>query len=190
MWSWKKWILIGVSGGATVALAAALTRGLVVSPVASSVVLPAEKPPDWNTGTVSVDQGTATITYEALPGRPAGTPRFSGYVFEFVVQNNTTRDITIPANAGIMRRLVAGGSLVDSSGFAKLRAAALVRANQRATLAVDVEWICLRTDGHGDAHEADPATCYGDLWGGTDAWELFDAANHLQVSLPKPPLTP
>lgn len=189
MLSWKKWALVGISGGAAVALAGALTRSPVGSPAASSVVHATESSPEWNTSAVSVAQGTANVTYEVTSGNSAEKPRFTGYVLEFFVQNDTSRDIRIPANVRVMRRLYVGGPLVDSSRFAKLQAAALVRANQRAAIAVDVDWVCLRIDGHGDAHESDPVACYHDLWGGTDAWELFDSANHLQVRLPKPPLT-
>jgi hypothetical protein len=180
MLSWKMWVVIGASGAAT----AVAIGVLAMNPVVRSTA----RPPDWNTSAVSIVSGKATTTYAVTADAPAGELRFAGYSLGFTVQNNTNRDITIPADATIMRRLYDGGALVDFSGFAKPFTAAFVPANQRAEIDITVDWNCYRVDAHGVGHEGDPEACYRDMWSTGDPFELFDRANHLQVSLPKPAL--
>jgi hypothetical protein len=171
----------GVTGGATLAVIGALITSARVSPTA--------KPPDWDTRAVSIISGRATPTYAVRLNAPTGEPRFGGYLLQFTVQNNTNRDITIPADAMIMRRLYGGGAFVDSSRFAKPFKAAFVPAHQQTELDIKVEWNCFRLNPYGESRDSDPEACYRDLWAGGVAFELFDQANHLQVGLPKPALT-
>ncbi len=184
----KAWAVIGISGGAALALAGALSRGPATRPAASSVARSAATPTEWNFSALSIGQGKASVTYEVAPSDPASKPRFSGYALTFAARNSAGRDVTIPADAAIMRRLYVGGALVDFSTFAQLRRNVVVPAGGQAEITLFVYWNCLRVDAHGQDHEADPDACYRDMWGGTDAFELSDRASHLQVRLPRPPL--
>ena len=186
--SWKTWSLIGITGTAVLAIVAAVATSPAANPPASAALSSASAPPTWDSGALSAAPASATVVYEADKYGAFDGRRFSGFVLEFDIENHTDRDITVPADAAIKRHLEPGGPLIDSSAFARLGTAVTVKANARARVGVNVNWACGRVDGHGDWHEVDPRGCYRDLWGGTSAWELFDSRNHLQVTLPRPPL--
>jgi hypothetical protein len=178
---WKKWIVVGVSGGATLAVVSALIIG--------GVVWFAARPPSWNTSAISVVLGKAEPYYDFTS--PNGKDfRQTGYLLEFALQNNTNRDVTLPETAIVMGRLTDGGVLVDYSTVAKRTKATWIAARQRAALYIDLEVGCTRTDSDGVVHDRDLGVCYTETWAALDALVLFDHVNHLQVNLPKPVLKP
>jgi hypothetical protein len=176
---WKRWVVIGISGGATLAVVGAMIIG--------GVVWFAARPTPWNTSALSVVWGKAETTY-GFSSTNSKDFRQAGYSLDFAIQNNTNRDVTLSETATIMRRLTDGGVLEDYSMVAKPYKAAFIPAGQRAELSIKLDVGCTEEDANGVVHDRDPGVCYKDTWAEMDALVLFDHDHHLQVNLPKPVL--
>ena len=176
--NWRKWVVVGISGGATLAIVCALIVGVVVWFAA--------RPPTWDTDALSVVWGKANTIYDF--GDNGRDFHQAGYSLDFALQNNTNRDVTLPETATIMRRLTDGGVLDDYSTVAKRYKAAFIPARQKAQLSIKLDVGCTSQDEKGVVHDRDPGVCYRDTWAEMDALVLFDQNNHLQVILPKPVL--
>jgi hypothetical protein len=174
---WKKWVVIGVSGGATLAVVGAAIIG--------AVIWFASRPPGWDRNALSVVWSKAETVYDF-----GGVKEFrqTGYSLDFAIQNNTSHDVTLPETASIMRRLIDGGVIQDYSGAAKLYRAAFIPAGQRAEVSIKLDVGCTEEDAGGVVRDRDPGVCYEDTWAGADALVLFDQGGRLQVDLPKPAL--
>jgi hypothetical protein len=176
---WKKWVVIGISGGAALAgVAAAIIGG---------VVWFASRPARWNTSALSVVWGKAETVYDFTSTNRKDF-RQTGYSLDFAIQNNTNRDVTLSESATIMRRLTEGDVLEDYSMIAKPYKAAFIPAGQRAELSIKLDVGCTEEDANGVVHDRDPGVCYKGTWAGANALVLFDHGNHLQLDLPKPVL--
>jgi hypothetical protein len=139
---------------------------------------------NWDTKSVSVVWSEA----HEYAKEEKGELTHGGFVLDYALQNNTDHDVTIPARVTIMQQLTKGGVLNDYSNVAKLRAATFLPARQRAQLSVDVQWGCGEWDFSTNKllkAEA-PEACYARCFAGSDGFILFDHANHLEISLPKP----
>jgi len=109
-------------------------------------------------------------------------------VLNYALQNNTDHDITIPESVTIMQQLTKGGVLVAYSNVAKLDAPTFLPAHQRAQLSVALRWGCGEWDIRSKTilKEEAPEACYARCFADSDGLVLFDHANHLEISLPKP----
>jgi hypothetical protein len=167
--SWRKWLVIGISGGVALAVVvAAVIRSRAVT---------------WDTKSVSVVWSEAHETGSIKNGEV----RHEGFSLEYALQNNTGRDITIPESATIMNRLTNGGVLVAYSSVAKPYAATFLPAHQRAQLSISIQWGCDVTDLEGKIlQKEDPEACFARCFADSDGLVLFDKDNHLEIMLPKP----
>jgi hypothetical protein len=168
--TWGKWFLIGVLGLVTLAVIIAM---VIRSRTAG-----------WDTKSVSVVWSEA-YEYMKLENDDF---KHDGFSLQYALQNNTDHDITIPESVTIMQQLTKGGVLVAYSKVAKLRAATFLPARQRAQLTVALLWGCGEYDITSNKllKEEPPEACYARCFAGSDGLVLFDHANHLEISLPKP----
>ena len=89
----------------------------------------------WLSTSPQISKNVAEVIYNFDESK---TFKQSGFDFEFAIQNNTGRDITIPAEVSIMKRIADGGVLADYSLVAKLRNPVFLPAKQRAQLTVSM----------------------------------------------------
>jgi hypothetical protein len=166
---WWKWFLIGMF--------------LIMSAVVI-VMMIRSRTAGWDIKSVSVVSSDVT---EALK-EENGDLIHSEFVLNYALQNNTDHDVTIPEHVTIMQHLTKGGVLVDYSNVAKLRAATFLPARQRAQLSLALHWGCGEWDFKTNkVVKQEPAeACYARCFAGSDGLVLFDHANHLEISLPKP----
>jgi hypothetical protein len=138
----------------------------------------------WDTKSVSVVWSEA---HDRLTEQN-GEFRHAAFSLNYALQNNTDRDITIPESVTIMQRLTKGGVLVPYSNVAKLDASTFLPARQRAKLSVALGWGCGEWDVRMGkiVREEEPEACYARCFADSDGLVLFDHANHLEISLPKP----
>jgi hypothetical protein len=174
MMPWKRWIVIGVSAGATI-----VTIGTFII---GGIVWFASRPPAWDTAALTVISGRADTNY----GLKDNEFIQEGYSLIFALQNNTNRDITIPASVTMMQHLSDGGVLSDYSENARPYSATFIPAHQRAELSIKLVRGCTEEDAKGVVHDREPGVCYKEAWSDSDSLVLFDHVNHLQISLPKP----
>jgi hypothetical protein len=166
---WKS-LVIGVVGGVTLAV------------VVTAVIR--FRTASWDAKSVSVVWSEA---HERLTEQN-GELRHDAFSLNYALQNNTDRDITIPESVTIMQRLTKGGVLVRYSNVAKLDASTFLPARQRAQLSVALQWGCGEWDFRMGkiVREEEPEACYARCFADSDGLVLFDHANHIEISLPKP----
>ena len=173
-----KWLVIGVSGGATLAIVVAL--------IIAAVIWYFSRPARWNTNAVSEIWSEAHETLDLKDDEL----RHAGFSLDYALQNNTGQDSTIPVNAKIMKRLTNGGVLTDYSNVAKPYAATFLPAYQRAQLSVNLRYGCDTVDlKTGKVLEkGDPERCFARAFADSNGLVLFDYDNHLEIALSKPVL--
>jgi hypothetical protein len=177
--AWHKWLVIGVSGGVTLAI--------IVDLIMAAVTWYLSRPARWNTNAVSEIWSEA---HEYVMQKD-GEFRHGGFSLNYALQNNTGQDITIPVNAKIMQRLTNGGVLTAYSHVAKLDAATFLPAHQRAQLSVNMQYGCDTEDVETGKilEKGDPERCLARAFADSDGLVLFDYDNHLEIALSKPFLT-
>jgi hypothetical protein len=172
--AWQKWLVIGVSGGVTLAI------------VIAAVIWYLSRSPQWDTKAVS------EIWSKAREGVVPKEGEFQhvGFVLDYALQNNTGHDITIPVNAKIMNRLKKGGVLTDYLNVPTPHAATFVPAHQRAQLSVTMQWGCDTVDlkTGKTIEKEDLEHCFARAFSDSDGLVLFDYDNHLEIALSKPVL--
>ena len=96
-----------------------------------------DRSPAWNDKALVVVWSEAGETVQ-ITGRDM---KHAGFSLVFALQNNTTRDITIPTDAAIMKRLKKGRTLTEYSGV-KLGQSFFVPAHQSAQLSIWLDRGC------------------------------------------------
>jgi hypothetical protein len=175
---WHKWLVIGVSGGVTLAIVIAL--------IIAALVWYSSRPARWNTNAVSEIWSEAQETLDLKDDEF----RHAGFSLYYALGNNTGQDITIPVNAKIMKRLTNGGVLTDYSMVAKPYAATFLPAHQRAQLSIKMQYGCDTVDPRTGKilEKGDPELCFARAFSDSNGLVLFDYDNHLEVALSKPVL--
>ncbi|HXX24448.1 MAG TPA: hypothetical protein VEO19_14980 [Terriglobia bacterium] len=175
---WKKWIVIGVSGGFTLAVLSAL--------IVLGFIRYSSRPVPWNTGALSVVWSKAEETYQV--NEKTREFHLAGFSLEFALQNNTPWDIEIPADAAIMKHLLKGGTLAEEAG-ARLEHPYFIPASQRAEVSIRLAYGCSDEDlTTGTVSYRDTPVCFNDALGDSDGLVLLDHKNRIEVTLPKPAL--
>jgi hypothetical protein len=166
-----KWLVIRIAAGVILA-------ALVVAVVIRSI------PVRWDTNSVSVVWSKANEFMDVKNGELI----YAGFTLDYALQNNTGHDITIPENVTIMKRLTNGGVLKAYSDGAKPFAATFLPEHQRGQLSILLKWSCGEWDvkTHKLLHDEDSEVCYARAFAGSHGLVLFDHANHLEITLPKP----
>jgi hypothetical protein len=173
---WHKWLVIGICGGVTLAVAVAL--------IIFAVTWYSSRPAQRNSNAVSEVWNEA---YEYMMPKE-GELSHAGFRLNYALQNNTDQDITIPVNAKILKRLTNGGVLADYSNVAKLNAATFLRAHQRGQLSITIEWGCDKLDSKTGKTLAteDSERCFARAFADSNGLVMFDYANHVEIALSKP----
>jgi len=176
--AWHKWLVIGVSGGVTLAIIVAL--------IMAAVIWYLSRPARWDTSAVSEIWSEAHE--HVMPKEDEW--RHADFLLDYALQNNTGKDITIPVKVTIMKRLTNGGVLTDYSNVAKPYAATFLPAHQRAQLSVKMEFGCDTVDLKTGKilEKEDPERCLARAFADSNGLVLFDYDNHLEIALSKPVL--
>jgi hypothetical protein len=114
--------------------------------------------------------------------------KHAGFLLTFGLQNDTNKDITVPTDVAIMKRLIRGHTLTEYAGV-KLNQPFFVPAHQRAELTIWLDRGCRIEDlATGGETQRDPQICFNEEFADTDALVLFDHHERIQINLPKPTL--
>src|SRR5206468_8385135 len=107
-----------------------------------------------------------------------GDLKHKGFVLDYGLQNNTAKDMAVPKDTVIMKRLSRGHTLTNYLG-ATLDSPSLIPAHQKAKLSI---WL---TRG---CNTEDLQVCLNEEFADSDGLVLFDHSQRMQVNLPKPAL--
>lgn len=174
----KKWICISTGFGAGAVLMVALLLG--------GIAWYSSRPVPWNRNALSIVWSEAYETFDLDP--KTRQLKHADFWLNFALQNNTARDITIPEDATIMKRLLKGGALADATA-AKLHRSCFIPAYQRAEVSIQLAYACTEEDlKTGAVRDRDSRVCFNEALADSDGLVLFDHINRIQVALPKPGL--
>jgi hypothetical protein len=184
--TWKKWLLIGSSAGATIAILSAVCIG--------AFVCYSSRPVLWDDGALTVSWSEATGPWQsaddlsplAAPAAKAEAernlwPNPIYFGLDYGLHNNTSRDITIPAEVVIMSRLIRGKTLTDNLHITKTRQSYFIPAKQTAIFSVIVPFGC-------SDRQHPSEICYKEAFGSSENIVVFDRSQRLQITLPIPEL--
>lgn len=170
--------MIGASAGVTLTVLAAL--------IFVGFLWYSSRPVPWNKSALSVVWSEAHETFDL--NEKIRDFKHAGFSLDFALQNNTKRDITIPADATIMKHLLRGGTLAEETA-AKPYRSYFVPAHERAMISVQLDYGCSDEDfATGAVHARDPRVCFSEAFADSDGLVLFDHNNRIEVTLPKPGL--
>jgi hypothetical protein len=176
---WKRWIVIGLSAGT----ALAVLSGLIFLGFAWY----SSRPAPWNNRALTVIWSGGEV-WEHERARDHGPWEDYAkhlFVLYFALQNNTARDITIPADATIMKHLLLGGGTLAGGTGAKLATSYFIPAHQRAKVSIELDSEICR---EADVTQTGFIRCLDDAFADSDGLVLFDSGNRIEVTLPKPHL--
>jgi hypothetical protein len=157
--------------------------GLVIGVLVGKLVFQSRFP-SWNEKALVVVWSEAGETLQ-IAGQDV---KHSGYNLVFGLQNNIGRDITIPTDVAIMKRLTKGKTLTEYPGV-KLGEAFFVPAHQTAKLSIWLDRNCSIEDlVTGAVTQRDPRTCFNEEFGDSEGLVLFDHQQRIQINLPTPKL--
>jgi hypothetical protein len=140
----------------------------------------------WDALALTVVWSEASEKFTLTPGEKDF--KHEGFALYYSLQNNTGNDITIPANATVMKRLSREHTLTDSSAL-KLDKAYFVPARQRVKIEIDADYSCSEGDlDTGTVRQRDAHTCFHDALGDSEGLAVFDLTQRIQINLPMPSL--
>ncbi|MGA2898597.1 MAG: hypothetical protein ABSE27_13515 [Acidobacteriaceae bacterium] len=171
----------------TVVFGAAFGVAAVLASVAMLWI--SSRPKGWDSNSIKCAKLTVLQTLADVPANPTtGEPEHfegSGFRVEFVLENHTRNDYTVPQDLKLFTR--------DdrSSALSELKATFdhpyVIPANERAEVDADVEYSCGVTDmGTGKKTERPEQECFNDEFGHVAGFVGFDFATHTRLDLPRP----
>jgi hypothetical protein len=104
----------------------------------------------------------------------------AGFVLDYGLQNNTAKDMTVPKDTVIMKRLSRGHTLTKYVQ-ATLDSPSFIPAHQSAKVSI---WLT------SECSTEDLQVCLNKEFADSDGLVLFDHSQRMQVNLPKPALRP
>lgn len=138
----------------------------------------------WDEKALVVEWSEAGETFEIT----GSDMKHAGFSLVFALQNNTGKDITIPTDVTIMKRLTKGKTLTEYPGI-KLGQSFFVPSHQSAQLSLWLDRRCSSEDlATGTTSQRDPRTCFNEEFADSDGLVIFDHQQRIQINLPKPKL--
>jgi hypothetical protein len=178
----KKTIALGASFG----IAAVASVGIV----AGVVHWLSSRPKSWDASSIKCTRLTVVPTYSDVPANPATGEKerveVSGFSVEFVLENTTRKDYTLPADLPFFAREEPSSALTETQ--VKLAHSYVIPANERAEVDAHMDFSC------GSTNEAGKTTpeleCFNDAFVRISGFVGFDYSTHTRVDLPKPTFSP
>lgn len=174
--------------------AAAFGTGFAVALViASTAVIGAvhwysSRPTPWDASSVKCNRLTVLPTYTDTPANLATgeKERFevSGFSIEFVLENTTRNDYTLPASLKLFARQKASAALTETQ--IKFAHPYVIPAKERVEVDANMEYSCGSIDERGRTTQRPDPECFNDAFGSISDFVGFDYSTHTRLDLPKP----
>ena len=150
------------------------------------------RPKGWDTNAIKCSKLTVLQTLADVPAGPSTgeSEHFegSGFSVEFVLENHTGNDYTVPQDLKLFTRDDRSSALSEIK--VKFDHPYVIPANERAEVDANVEYSCGSTDlDTGKRSERPEQECFNDEFGHVVGLVGFDYSTHTRLDLPRPTLS-
>jgi hypothetical protein len=152
----------------------------------------ASRPKGWDARSIKCDRLTIVPSYTDVPANHAAGEKehfeVSGFSVEFVLENTTRDDYTVPVDLKLFAREEPSLALTETQ--VKLPHPYVIPAKERAEVDASMDYSCGNTDEAGKTTQRPEQECFNDAFVRISGFVGFDSSTHTRLDLPKPTFSP